>query len=90
MVGQLVDPVLSYGPPEHAAAKTDLAALHLAVGGGVGGLFCAAKLAREGKAVTLIEKNPRANAGGRLECETVKASNGRSYRFEVRRLTPEP
>ena len=53
------------------------------VGGGVGGLFCAAKLAREGKDVTLIEKNKRANAGGRLECETVKAGNGRSYRFET-------
>ena len=53
------------------------------VGGGVGGLYAAAKLAREGVAVTLLEKNSRAAAGGRLACECVTAANGRAYRFET-------
>ena len=54
------------------------------VGAGVGGLFCAAKLAREGFAVTVVEQNSRACAGGRLACETIVApENGRSYRFET-------
>ena len=48
------------------------------VGAGVGGLYTAAKLAREGVAVTLVEKNSRAAAGGRLACETIAAANGRS------------
>lgn len=34
-------------------------------------------------AVTLVEKNGRSDAGGRLACETVVAANGRSYRFEM-------
>ena len=53
------------------------------VGAGAGGLYTAAKLAREGVAVTLVEKNSRAAAGGRLACETVAAANGRKYRFET-------
>ena len=38
---------------------------------------------REGVAVTLVEKNSRAAAGGRLACETIAAANGRNYRFET-------
>ena len=53
------------------------------VGAGVGGLYTAARLAREGVDVTLVEKNSRAAAGGRLACETVTAPNGRAYRFET-------
>ena len=53
------------------------------VGGGVGGLFVAAKLAKSGVDVTLVEKNGRDAAGGRLACETVVADNGRRYRFET-------
>ena len=54
------------------------------IGGGVGGLYTAARLARAGLEVTLIEKNARQDAGGRLACETVVAArNGRSYRFEM-------
>ena len=53
------------------------------VGAGVGGLYTAARLARQGVLVTLIEKNSRAAAGGRLACESVVAENGREYRFET-------
>ena len=53
------------------------------VGGGVGGLFVAAKLAQSGVEVTLVEKNSRSAAGGRLACESVVADNGRRYRFET-------
>jgi phytoene dehydrogenase-like protein len=33
--------------------------------------------------VTLVEKNGRSAAGGRLACETIIAKNGRRYRFET-------
>ena len=37
------------------------------VGAGVGGLYTAARLARAGVQTTLLEQNPREDAGGRLE-----------------------
>ena len=64
-----------------AAAATGPSAC--VVGAGIGGLYTAAKLAREGLQVTLIEKNSREHAGGRLACESIVAANGRSYRFET-------
>jgi phytoene dehydrogenase-like protein len=53
------------------------------IGGGVGGLYSAAKLARSGVDVTLVEKNSRAAAGGRLACETICTPDGRRFRFET-------
>ena len=37
------------------------------VGAGVGGLYTAARLAKAGVKTTLVEQNPREDAGGRLE-----------------------
>lgn len=52
------------------------------VGGGVGGLVTAARLARAGVHVTLLEQNSRECAGGRLATETLFAQ-GREFRFET-------
>lgn len=52
------------------------------VGGGVGGLVTAARLARAGVSVTLVEQNSRECAGGRLATETLFAQ-GRAFRFET-------
>lgn len=65
------------------AAVTTAAPSVCVVGAGIGGLYTAAKLAREGVQVTLIDKNSRKHAGGRLACEHILAANGRSYRFET-------
>lgn len=54
------------------------------VGAGAGGLFAAARLARSGVETTLVEKNERRCAGGRLGCETLTTEGGaRSFRFET-------
>ena len=52
------------------------------VGAGVGGLYTAARLAKAGVKTTLVEQNPREDAGGRLETIWLDAS-GRRFRFEV-------
>jgi len=52
------------------------------VGAGVGGLVTAARLARAGVDVTVVEQNERSCAGGRLATETLLAS-GREFRFET-------
>ena len=51
------------------------------VGAGVGGLYTAARLAKSGVAVTLVEQNGPDSAGGRLGCEEI-LSDGRRFRFE--------
>ena len=52
------------------------------VGAGVGGLYTAARLAKAGVKTTLVEQNPRKDAGGRLETIWLDAV-GRWFRFEV-------
>ena len=52
------------------------------VGAGVGGLYTAARLAKAGVQTTLVEQNPREDAGGRLETIWLDAA-GRRFRFEV-------
>ena len=53
------------------------------VGAGVGGLYTAARLAQAGVQTTLVEQNPREDAGGRLETIWLDAAGGRRFRFEV-------
>ena len=52
------------------------------VGAGVGGLYTAARLAKAGVQTTLVEQNPREDAGGRLETIWLDAAD-RRFRFEV-------
>ena len=52
------------------------------VGAGVGGLYTAARLANAGVQTTLVEQNPREDAGGRLETIWLDAAD-RRFRFEV-------
>lgn len=63
--------------------KTSAAAKRcVVVGAGVGGLYTAARLARAGVAVTVVEQNSQRCAGGRLGVETLLVA-GRRYRFET-------
>ena len=85
-------PTMRYSPTLLAllAARRQLAPTALTsdapravvVGAGVGGLYTAARLARAGVQTTLVEQNPREDAGGRLETIWIGAT-GRRFRFEV-------
>jgi phytoene desaturase (3,4-didehydrolycopene-forming) len=53
------------------------------VGAGMSGLAVAGRLARRGHRVTIVEKNERARAGGRLGEQVLTAAGGETLRFET-------